>query len=188
MDALDYERSLETRLRKLRPEYRRCFAVWCLNGTILKCKSLFERMKLEDVNLTLEIADTMYSNFIDGNISDESTDIITRRLTRLTDNVENQEDIANRNTSRLFFHNLISSMWDTVEVLKNGSLGNMIFLGMRILNCISIDLDERGETNLSGIEFLLCRDVRIEVEAQSRMLNYLETSPILDLSDVKRFK
>lgn len=188
MDALDYERSLETRLRKLRPEYRRCFAVWCLHGTMLKCKSLLERMKLEDVNLTLEITDTMYSNFIDDNISDESADIITRRLTRLTGNVENQEDIANRNISRLFFDNLISSLWDTVEVLKNGSLGNLVFLGMRIIDCISIDLDERGETNLSGSELFRCRDVRIEVEAQSRMLSYLETSPALNLNDIKLFR
>jgi hypothetical protein len=152
MDALDYERSLETRLRKMAPEYRRCFAVWCLNGTILKCKALRERMKSEDVNVILELYDTMSSSFIDGNISDENFDMIEEELRKLTDDVDNKDDIASEYALKGFFDILSSSMVDTLDVIRTGEVGSATFLGMRILDFIGIELDERG-IKLSGNQF-----------------------------------
>jgi hypothetical protein len=179
MNVTDYEKYLVKRLEKMHPKYRLVFALWCLHEIISKCRELFDKgMRKEDSDMIIKEIDIILNNVVNENITNINE--IKEKFSKL----ECDEDMYP--LSR-FYIELIGGIFDVVDVIEKGNAEYAASEAIHLINCIDLELDQKGITPPID-SFMSYPDVRMEWEAQSRMLDYLDTSPTLGRNDVERFR
>jgi len=156
--------------------------MWCLQAMLSKYN--------KDLDLALKVADKefIYRSF----------DLLCNSFERAAD----KETLAEINArclkiepldasylGHVLFVQVVPGLAGVVDVFETGDSETAAILAEYVLNCIDAEFEDKGGENptvLEDSDLIDFPEYKLELEAQSCILSYLETSPTVSMHDLQR--
>jgi hypothetical protein len=175
-NALEYSKEVEDRLSRIAPNYRLAFAVWCLRGIYSRYHDyIASELKEFDVEFFAAPIDV----FWEAGTSGATPSAQQLQGFKQWCNTAIPWDMYDTLAEALATH-LVGSVDEIITFCEDASPRHAMVLSDSAITCIYF----YEVTDREGRE----PEIKEELDAQRRMLEYLETSPDLEARDIHVFR